>query len=146
MKLWPMNMPLISVSKKNLEIITEYQEIPKTAEQKTKLFFVLTSLFKNAIQAMSQVEKKTLAISISRTEDADQLHQSIFIKVNDNGSGIKADNLEKVFRHGFSQTKGSYGFELHNCANYIQDMGGKIWVESEGEGKGATFVLEFPQK
>ncbi len=29
-------------------------------------------------------------------------------------------------------------------ANYMKEMGGRMWAESEGEGKGTTFILRFP--
>ncbi|MCP4749903.1 MAG: ATP-binding protein [Proteobacteria bacterium] len=44
--------------------------------------------------------------------------------------------------HGFSTKRKGHGFGLHSCANYMTEMGGKMWAESDGHG--ASFILQFP--
>ena len=56
----------------------------------------------------------------------------------------RTGNLETVFTHGFTTKETGHGFGLHSCANYMAEMGGRMWVESGGGGQGATFVLSFP--
>ena len=67
------------------------------------------------------------------------------ICVTDNGDGIEADKLNRIFESGFS-TKGqsSRGLGLHWSANAIISTGGTINAESPGKGEGATITIELP--
>ena len=64
--------------------------------------------------------------------------------VADNGVGIAEENLTRVFAHGFTTKKTGHGFGLHTGALAATEMGGALRVESDGVGKGATFILEMP--
>jgi len=64
--------------------------------------------------------------------------------VADNGVGIPAENLTKIFNHGFTTKKDGHGFGLHSSANAAREMGGLLVAESEGRGRGAIFTLELP--
>jgi signal transduction histidine kinase len=68
--------------------------------------------------------------------------------VTDNGEGIDAEDIPKLF-HKFGMVKGSYitnqkaaqgtGLGLYISKSIVEKHGGKIWAESGGRGKGATF-------
>jgi PAS domain S-box-containing protein len=65
------------------------------------------------------------------------------IKVRDQGIGIAPENHERVFRllkrlHG-AENPGA-GFGLAICKKIVEELGGRIWVESEA-GAGATFLF-----
>lgn len=67
------------------------------------------------------------------------------LSVKDNGLGIRADQLEKVFgmfKRAHSHVSGT-GIGLYIVKKIIENAGGKIEVESE-EGKGSTFIIYFP--
>jgi signal transduction histidine kinase len=64
--------------------------------------------------------------------------------VQDNGVGIPAENLVRVFSVGFTTKKDGHGFGLHSSANTATALGGALSVESDGPGQGATFILEIP--
>jgi signal transduction histidine kinase len=66
------------------------------------------------------------------------------ITVTDNGVGIPAENLQRIFNHGFTTRKDGHGFGLHSGALAARELGGKLQVHSDGPGKGATFTLELP--
>jgi sensor histidine kinase regulating citrate/malate metabolism len=71
-----------------------------------------------------------------------QLH----LHCKDDGIGIAADNLDRVFEKGFS-TKSkatNYGIGLHWCANAIGALGGRLWAASDGPGHGASMHLMVP--
>ena len=72
----------------------------------------------------------------------------LITKVSDNGEGIEADDISKLFQK-FSLIKGSYqtnkqssqgtGLGLYISKMIMKEHGGDIWAESAGRGKGATF-------
>src|SRR6516225_7126 len=77
--------------------------------------------------------------------------EKVQIKVQDNGIGIPAGELKRVFKRFYrvltpsaAQVKGS-GLGLFIVRAVIQRHGGKTWVESEGSGKGTTVTIELPR-
>jgi signal transduction histidine kinase len=83
-------------------------------------------------------EEKRLTL---RVTDANPL---VRIAVTDNGIGIKPENLTRIFGHGFTTKKDGHGFGLHSGALAAKQLGGSLNVQSDGPGKGATFILELP--
>jgi signal transduction histidine kinase len=70
--------------------------------------------------------------------------------VSDTGIGIKPEDQKLVFER-FEQVDGSLskryegtGLGLSLTRKLVDLHGGKIWVESEGEGKGSTFRFVIP--
>ena len=57
---------------------------------------------------------------------------------------VMAENLTRIFNHGFTTKKDGHGFGLHSGANAAREMGGSLTAHSEGTGHGATFRLELP--
>ncbi len=132
-----------SFFKYNVKLIKNYSKVPKCTIQKSKLAQVLTNLIKNSIEAMDDNDEinreKKVEISIDQKDES-----HVRIEIRDNGLGIKETNINNIFNHGFTTKKDGHGFGLHTCANSMTEMGGSIKVESEGLGKGATFILEVP--
>ena len=71
------------------------------------------------------------------------------IEVQDNGKGIEAENLTRIFERFYQADrktgegpKGT-GLGLPICKGLVEQMGGKIWAESK-PGKGATFIVTLP--
>jgi len=58
--------------------------------------------------------------------------------------GIPAENLMRIFAHGFTTRQHGHGFGLHSGALAAKELGGSLSVQSEGLGRGATFILELP--
>jgi signal transduction histidine kinase len=74
----------------------------------------------------------------------------LHLSVEDTGIGIKQEDMEGVFTP-FAQVDGSYsrqfsgvGLGLSMARELVELHGGRIWAESEGEGKGATFHVVIP--
>jgi len=108
---------------------------------------VIANLLSNAIRhtpAGGRVDVKT---------DWMRANESIRLRVVDTGNGLAPEYHQKVFDK-FEQVRlkreggrvGSSGLGLAFCKMAIEAHGGKIWVESEGEGKGATFQFTLPVK
>ncbi|OGB90944.1 MAG: hypothetical protein A3H39_09585 [candidate division NC10 bacterium RIFCSPLOWO2_02_FULL_66_22] len=72
------------------------------------------------------------------------------IRVTDTGIGIRAENLERIFR-GFEQVDssdsrqyGGAGLGLALVRRLAELHGGRVWAESDGEGRGARFIVRLP--
>ncbi len=82
--------------------------------------------------------------------DLRELNNQIEVSVSDNGIGIKADQLENLFRIDQNQSKPGTqnekgtGLGLILCKEFVEKHGGKIWVESE-PGKGSKFKFTIPK-
>lgn len=78
--------------------------------------------------------------------------KEITISIKDTGIGISQANMDKLFKKfgiigsEYSVKKGitSTGLGLYLSQQLVQLHGGKIWAESEGEGKGSTFTFSLP--
>jgi signal transduction histidine kinase len=64
--------------------------------------------------------------------------------VVDSGKGFTQELHKKLFALGFTTRKEGHGFGLHSSALAAQVLGGRLLLESEGPGKGATATLELP--
>jgi signal transduction histidine kinase len=76
--------------------------------------------------------------------------KQLIVEVMDTGIGIAPENQQKVFED-FFQVKGDIkdktpglGLGLGLSRRLVEMHGGKIWVESEGEGKGSRFTFTIP--
>jgi signal transduction histidine kinase len=102
---------------------------------------VLRNLVSNAIKFTGNGG----AINISTKENS----ENATISVSDNGIGIKAENIIKLFdisqvisTSGTANETGT-GLGLLLCKEFVEKHGGKIWVESE-TGKGSDFKFTLP--
>jgi signal transduction histidine kinase len=93
----------------------------------------------NAFRAMQP--GGTLSVSV-RCSDGDPC-PTVTVAFADQGVGIRAENLEKIFEPGFTTRCGSPGLGLAVTRKVIEQHGGTISVESR-EGQGTTFTLRLP--
>jgi PAS domain S-box-containing protein len=124
-----------------LRVEREFDEVPPIAVEKHKVLQILVNLVRNAKHACDAMERpdKTLTLRVFNGDGR------VKVAVSDNGIGIPAENLTRIFNHGFTTKKDGHGFGLHSCALAAQEMGGALRVESRGPGQGATFTLELPE-
>jgi signal transduction histidine kinase len=101
---------------------------------------ILVNLIRNAKHACetSGHSDKRLTVRLVKEESR------VKISLADNGVGIPAENLKRIFNHGFTTRKDGHGFGLHSAALAAKEMGGSLLAHSDGPGKGATFTLELP--
>ncbi|MEF3279669.1 MAG: response regulator [Elusimicrobiota bacterium] len=137
--------PKARASQKNIEISTEIikEGLKIVCADKRRISQVVLNLLENAIRHTSRGGK--IKVRVEKMKDED----SVCVSVIDNGEGIPSDILEKLFQ-SFYQPPGSkaghgrLGLGLSISKEIIQAHGGRIWVESEGVGKGASFRFVLP--
>lgn len=120
----------------------DFRGVPEITVDKHKVLQILVNLLGNAKDAcigMGDQEKRVTA----RIETC---HAGIRIAISDNGAGISAENMGRLFTHGFTTKKTGHGFGLHSGALAAKEIGGVLRAESPGADLGATFVLEIPLK
>jgi len=76
--------------------------------------------------------------------------ETVRISVSDSGVGIKPETLPKLFEKFVRADADKVnitgtGLGLYVAKQIIEGLGGKIWAESEGQGKGSSFFVEFPK-
>jgi signal transduction histidine kinase len=135
-----LRMNLAAMGRHNAEVQRDFVEVPPVLTDKHKVLQILVNLIRNAQHACDDLGRDDQQISL-RIRNGDG---RVKISVIDNGIGIPADNLTRIFNHGFTTRKDGHGFGLHGGANAAKELGGNLIVSSEGTGRGATFTLELP--
>jgi len=124
----------------NIKIVREIEDLPPVNFDKHKLMQILLNLLRNARGACEESGRIDPCITLRVAESGGR----ITVAVADNGVGIPAENLTRIFNHGFTTKKGGHGFGLHSAALAAKQMGGSLQAESDGPGQGASFTLELP--
>ena len=137
------NINSAALTRHNVELIREVENIDNVMIDKQKVLQILVNLINNAKYSASAngCDDKWIKVKLYTSDD-----NCFCFEVQDNGVGILKENLNKIFQHGFTTKKDGHGFGLHSGALAAKEMGGKLSVESEGIGKGATFKLKLPLK
>jgi two-component system, sporulation sensor kinase E len=103
-------------------------------DQLKQVFF---NLIKNAMEAMPPGGRLNLKL---RSDD-----DSVFVAIADTGSGIKAEDLAKLFQPYHTTKVSGHGLGLMIVQRILRDHGGHVGIESK-EGVGTVVTLQFPQK
>jgi len=114
--------------------------LPTVWGDRHRLLQVMTNLLDNAIKFMGDQKEPRIEVTLLAGTGS-----PVFC-VRDNGMGIRHENLEKVFGlyERFNPGIPGTGIGLSTVKRIIEAHGGKIWVESEGEGRGTTFFFTLP--
>jgi signal transduction histidine kinase/DNA-binding response OmpR family regulator len=128
---------------KQINVIADIGEDIQIVVDKNMLNSILRNLLSNAIKFTPRGGK--VHISCHKNEG------DITIRVKDNGIGIPAESIEKIFRidskysrPGTEKELGT-GLGLKLCREFVERLGGKIWVEST-ENVGSEFCFTIPLK
>jgi len=107
---------------------------------------VIQNIVLNARQAIP--EGGTVDITCSNCQNCSTgpdpiRHRCVRVRIHDNGPGIPADILPKIFDPYFSTRDDGSGLGLAICHSIIKKHGGHLSVESE-PGAGTTFFIQLP--
>lgn len=109
--------------------------VPLVVADPDQLKQVFLNLVTNAVQAMEDTGGR---ITIAAGSEGDFVQ----VSVADNGPGIPADDLPKVFDPFYSRRQGGTGLGLTIVHRIVDEHGGHIEVDSSGEG--TTFIVSLP--
>ncbi len=118
------------------------EDFPALMADSTKIKRLFANLLGNAFKFTPKGGK--VSISGKAVDD------SVVLYVADDGIGIDKDNIEKVFEKfyqvdsSYTRAAGGVGLGLAVAKEIVEAHGGRMWVESEGLGKGSKFCFNLP--
>lgn len=127
---------------KTISIIQSYETHDSFHTDKSKLLQILVNLIQNAKDAIflnSKPNDKKIHIKVKK-----QNNDMLKLYISDSGIGVAPEDKVKIFSFGFTKKEGGHGYGLHASALFAKELGGSLELESEGVGKGATFILSLP--
>ena len=105
---------------------------------------VIANLLDNAVKYSGTDVRITVSVAAPAPD-------TIWVRVRDRGVGIPKKHLKRIFNRfyrvqsrGLKQVKGT-GLGLYIVRSIARAHGGRVFAQSEGEGRGATFTLELPR-
>lgn len=123
-----------------LSVTITKQDCPIYAD-KDQVVRVLNNIIKNAIQAI------TFAVDYDREGRVDILLERkgniALVSIEDNGTGIPEDKINKVFVPNFTTKNSGTGLGLAMSKNIVEAAGGKIYFDTTFD-VGTTFYVEIP--
>jgi C4-dicarboxylate-specific signal transduction histidine kinase len=125
----------------DIRVVREFGAAPRVLADRGKVLQIIVNLISNAKHAAENSQQTEKIITLRIVAGAPG---RVRLSVQDNGVGILAENLDRVFTHGFTTKATGHGFGLHCSANAAKEMKSSLTVQSAGLGTGATFVLDLP--
>ncbi|MEN6586638.1 MAG: PAS domain-containing protein [Sulfuricella sp.] len=131
--------PAIKESGATISASGEWPRIFASRDELTRLF---QNLIGNAVKYHAADQAPRVEVVSSMTP---QLWR---VSVRDHGIGIAPQQIDRLFQF-FSRLQSRARFDgtgmgLALCRKIAEHHGGHVWVESEGEGLGSTFIFELP--
>lgn len=132
-----------NVEKNNIQILTHLQPDLFCMCDSLRIEQVINNLIRNAIDFCPKNNGKIFIKLYADGENARMI-------VKDNGIGILKSKLDQIFVKFYqidtsvTREHGGSGLGLVVCKGIVEAHGGKIWAESEGEGKGAEIHTLLP--
>jgi signal transduction histidine kinase len=123
--------------KSEIVIRKEFADLPELTCSPAKINQLCFQLLRNANQAINETGEIILRTEIQ----GDKINFS----VSDNGRGIAADKIDRIFDPGYTSwdLNVGTGLGLAICYQVAKDHNGEIRVESE-VGKGSKFIFSLP--
>jgi PAS domain S-box-containing protein len=125
----------------HLDIDEEFRSHVFQADER-KFRQIFLNLFSNAVKFTPDGGR--IELKVCRKQE------DLFVSVTDTGIGLKVENLERIFGP-FEQVDSSYARSTHGTGlglalskSLVELHGGRMWVHSEGIGKGSTFAFAVP--
>lgn len=145
---------------KGLELVADIPtSLPHVLADPDYTIQVLVNLLTNALRYTSVPGKVTVAVAPftgaaategsvpNDTTSAPSAAREVVFRVTDTGMGIAAEHIPHLFERFFrvdrssSRTAGGSGIGLPVAKALVEAMGGRIWAESPGRGKGSSFAF-----
>lgn len=130
------------ILEKQIELKIEVGSHDSINADRSRLEQVIVNLVKNSIDFVPEINGK-IAIKVEKDGS------SLLFTVEDNGSGVKSEDVEKIFDKFFksgsvsNRKYGGSGLGLAICKSIVEEHGGKIWIDSK-HIPGCAFKFTIP--
>ncbi len=116
-------------------------DLPLIVADTTQLARAFGYIFKNALEAIEQVEEPRIRVEVAPDEENEAF---VLVRIMDNGPGISEEEMDKIWA-AFYTTKGvsHAGLGLSACVQIMKQADGEITAANTPEG-GAMFELKIP--
>jgi two-component system, sporulation sensor kinase E len=122
---------------RGIQVEADTSAVPLVLADRNQIKQVLFNITKNAMEAMGEGGRLRIR---SRVDD-----DSVFLLFADSGSGIKQEDLMRLFQPYHTTKAGGHGLGLMIAQRIMREHGGHIGLESK-EGVGTVVTLQFPRK
>jgi histidine kinase len=137
-------LPLFEEKGVELKIAAAGEDAPILADR-DRVVQILTNLLDNALRHTPAGGKVVV--------EAERRAKDVLFRVEDTGEGVDAEYLPRLFERFYrversrsrGEARGGSGVGLAICRALVEAMGGSIWAESAGAGRGATFFFTLPR-
>ena len=130
-------------ARKDIAINSRMENLPPVLADEDRIVQVLTNLIANALHYTPEHGE----IDILGTTSGNFVQVSVI----DNGMGISPEHIPHVFDRFYRVDRsrsrangGGSGIGLTVSKSLVEAHGGRIWAESQGEGKGSKFSFTLP--
>lgn len=135
----------VQVEEKKLKLVDETagRTLPPVRADENRLRQVLINLLGNAVKFTAQG-------AITLRAHTDRVPGHVLVEVQDTGIGVPAEQQAVLFEKfkqvdsSFTRRHGGSGLGLAICRRLVEMMGGRIELESPGEGRGTTVRFTVP--
>ena len=117
-------------------------DLPQVPANRVQLRQVIVNLLMNAVDAVDAVTDSARAVWI-KTEIYDPNY--LRIAVEDTGTGIDPQNIDRIFDAFFSAKPNGMGMGLSICRSIIKAHGGRLWATTNVP-RGAVFQFTLPRQ
>jgi PAS domain S-box-containing protein len=114
--------------------------LPMILGDRVQLQQVIINLVMNGIEAMQSVTDRPRELTIRSHQD--ETHR-VLVTVTDSGTGISAENVDRLFDAFFTTKSSGMGMGLSICRSIIEAHGGRLWTTANAP-HGATFQFTLP--
>jgi PAS domain S-box-containing protein len=130
-------LPVAKIPRR-IRVVDLTKKEPGVEADVDKMRRVFVNIMTNAVDAMPK--GGTLTVTSKKSGD------NLQVTFTDTGVGMSAEVVQKLWNPLFTTKTQGTGLGLMIVKRLVEAHGGRIWAESPGEGKGATFTLALPRR
>lgn len=123
-----------------VSVTTEFEDVPRVHADRTQLQQVILNLIRNAIDAMGSMPSGAKRLRLATRLDGSS---SVVLSLEDSGSGIVAQDADRVFEPFFTTKHAGSGLGLSICQTIVEDHGGSLRL-AKNDSRGCVFEIALP--
>ena len=133
----------VELERKGIVIQTELtRPLPLVIGHDGQLQQVISNLVRNAVEAMNSVSPHARVLRVKTAfHDSD----GVLVSIEDSGTGIDPENLDRIFEAFFTTKSEGMGMGLAICRSIIEAHDGRLWASPGRRGSVLNVLLPAPQ-